>query len=142
MFDRKELKERVLEQPNLGALLESDAQAQQLLDSFYNCEYKRALALLDQSKTRLLLDMYFWQHFPGTSRRITQRALRQFIHPFDALKIERLSASLGWQGTSGEGRAIDEVLDLIQARQISARLDLHRKVRVFAARHFEKFALA
>lgn len=129
-LDRKELKSLVIDRAGISALLEHDTEAQQLLESFYACEYRRALSLLDKAKTRSLLNMTLAPHFTTLSRFITQRALRQFVQPFDTLQIARLAASLGWQGVEGEAHIIEELLLLIQKGDLDARVDVQNNVRL------------
>ncbi|MCO5590025.1 hypothetical protein L7F22_043994 [Adiantum nelumboides] len=128
VLDRKELKGRVIDRPGIHSMLEDNTQAQQLLESFYACEYKRALSLLDKLQTRALLDVILAPHYHILSRHIIQRALRQFVQPFDTLQIDRLATSLGWPDEQGQLRALNELLQLIQSGDIRGRLDLQNKV--------------
>lgn len=128
ILDRKELKKRVIDRPKIHSLLEDNTQAQQLLEAFYACEYKHALSLLDNLRTRALLDIILAPHFHPLSRHILQRALRQFVQPFDTLQIDRLATSLGWTDDQGQQRAMNELLQLIQSGEIKARLDAQKKV--------------
>lgn len=128
MLDRKELKSLVIDRPNIGQLLESDAQIQRLLETFYACEYKECLALLDRFRPRFLLDMRLSSHFDTLYHRVVQRALRQFVQPFDTLNISRISSALGWQDTLGDAHVVQELLILIKDGLIDARVDLAHNV--------------
>ncbi|PWN33966.1 uncharacterized protein FA14DRAFT_124575 [Meira miltonrushii] len=128
ILDRKELKARVIDRQGIHSMLEDNTQAQQLLESFYACEYKRALSLLDKLQTRALLDVILAPHFHTLSRHIVQRALRQFVQPFDTLQVHRLATSLGWSDEQGRMRALNELLHLIQSGDIAGRLDLQNNV--------------
>lgn len=128
VLDRREVKDIVLDRPNIGTVLESDSQARDLLDSFFACQYKRTLALLDRLSTRNLLDLHLSPHYPTLVAQITRRALRQFVRPFDSLRIERLATSMGWQGTAGEEKAVDQLIGLIQNREIDGKIDVIDKV--------------
>ena len=128
VLDRKELKARVIDRPGIHSMLEDNSQAQQLLESFYACEYKRALFLLDKLQTRAFLDIILAPHYHILSRHIVQRVLRQFVQPFDTLQIDRLAASLGWADEQGQLRALNELLQLIQSGDIKGRLDLQNNV--------------
>lgn len=128
ILERKDLKSSVVDRPNIANLLESDTQSRELFDGFYACEYKKTLALLDKMKNRIHLDLHLSNHYATLVGLITRRALRQFVQPFDTLRIERLAASMGWSGKEGEEKAINELIGLIQKGEIHGKLDIIDKV--------------
>ncbi|UZJ52238.1 hypothetical protein CBS101457_001558 [Exobasidium rhododendri] len=128
VLDRKEVKEVVLNRPNIGAILDSDSQARALLDWFLACEYQKTLALLGKMASRSMLDMHLSSHYPTLVDQITRRALRQFLQPFDSLRIDRLASSMGWSGKQGQERAIDQLIALIQNNEIDGKIDVIDKV--------------
>ena len=128
VLNRREVKEYVLDRSNIGSVLESDSQARDLLDAFFACEYKKSLSLLDRMSSRNLLDIHLSPHYSILVGQITRRALRQFVQPFDSLRIERLATSMGWQGKSGEEMAVDQLIGLIQNGEIKGKLDIIEKV--------------
>jgi COP9 signalosome complex subunit 1 len=130
VLDRRELKSTVLDRPNISALLESDTQSRELLESFYACEYKKTLRMLEKMKNRICLDIHLANHYTTLVEAITRRALRQFVQPYDSLRIERLAASMGWDGIQGQQRAVNELIGLIQKGDIHGKLDVIDKVRL------------
>jgi COP9 signalosome complex subunit 1 len=128
MFDRSTLKASIVDQASVKEILTNDRHAQQLVDAFYSCDYKRALIVLDKARLTYTLNPTFAPHYDSLVRRITQRAVKQFVQPFDALHIARLTNALGWEDSQSEERAVDELLLLIQQGEIDGRLDLQNKV--------------
>jgi hypothetical protein len=128
VLDRRDLKTTVLDRPNIAAVLESDTQSRDLLESFFACEYKKTLATMEKMKNRIRLDIHLSSHYATLVEAITRRALRQFVQPFDSLKIERLATSMGWSGIQGQERAVNELISLIQKGEIQGKLDVIDKV--------------
>lgn len=133
VLDRRDLKTTVLDRPNIAAILESDTQSRELLESFFACEYKKTLSTLEKMKNRIRLDIHLSTHYATLVETITKRALRQFVQPFDSLRIERLATSMGWSGIQGQERAINELVSLIQKGEIKGKLDVIDKVRRFGS---------
>ena len=131
MLDRRELKSSVLDRPNIAVMLEWDSQARDILEGFYACEYKKTLDLLEKIRTRNMLDIHLAPHYATLVDGITRRALRQYIQPFDSLRINRMATSLGWLGKEGEERTMDELISLIQNREIDGKLDVIDRVSVW-----------
>ncbi|MCO5576896.1 hypothetical protein L7F22_030717 [Adiantum nelumboides] len=127
MYDRKRVRTEVVERPNLGAFLEHEPQTRELLDSFYACEYKKTLELLDRHEARYLVDVHLARHYLDLRRSITDRALLQFVQPFDAVKLERIEQAI-WSDEHGGARAANKVLDLIQQGRIDGKIDWIAKV--------------
>jgi COP9 signalosome complex subunit 1 len=130
VLDRRELKSSVLYRPNVNTILESDTQARDLMEAFFACEYKKTLILLEKMKIRSLLDIHLSPHYTNLIGQITRRALRQFVQPFDSLRVERLATSMGWQGEEGENKAIDQLIELIQSKEIDGKLDIIDRVSI------------
>lgn len=128
VFDRQKVRTEIVERPNLGSFLEHEPHARELLDSFYACDYKRTLELLDLHEARYLVDVHLAPHFQDLRRSITDRAMLQFIQPFDAVKLERIEAAIWSDDGQGGARAANKVLDLIQQGRIDGKVDWINKV--------------
>lgn len=123
-----DLKSSVIDRGNIANVLESNTQSRELLDGFFACEYKKTLALLSKMQSRIHLDLHLSNHYTTLLEFITRRALRQFVQPFDTLRIQRLAASMGWSGNEGEEKAVNELIGLIQKGEIHGKLDIIDKV--------------
>lgn len=86
--------------------------------------------LADQ--TRHALDLHLGNHIANITNMIRSRALVQYFQPFASIKLERMSTAFGWTVEELER----QVVALIQAGEIQARVDRQNKVRVRNSHRF------
>jgi COP9 signalosome complex subunit 1 len=52
VYPRPALKRQIIDRPNLRGFMEHEPHTKELLDAFWNCEYKKGLGLLAKWKVR------------------------------------------------------------------------------------------
>ncbi|CAO1612849.1 unnamed protein product [Parajaminaea phylloscopi] len=119
MFPRAQLKSSVMDRASFRGFMEYEPHTRDLLEAFWNCDYRKGLALLDHWKSRHLLDLYLYPHLETLTRLITRRCLQQFFLPFKSVSLTRLSDLFGWTME----RTRSEVLQLVERNDIQAKLD-------------------
>lgn len=83
-------------------------------------------------QTRHALDLHLGSHMTNITNMIRSRALVQYFQPFASIKLERMSTAFGWTVEELER----QVVALIQAGEIQARVDRQNKVRVRTEHRF------
>lgn len=77
-------------------------------------------------KTRHYIDLHLSAHVTNLMNLIRSRALVLYFQPFASIKLESLSTAFGWTVEYLE----QQVVSLIQAGEIQARVDKQNKVCV------------
>lgn len=147
MFSRTKLKQSVLDRISFRRFMEHEPYTRELLDAFWNCNYRKGLALLEKWKvsrsvrgqkdrplpptdsclpsqlvaiqSRHLLDIHLHPHLVILTQLITRRCLQQFFLPFQSVSLSRLSELFGWS----HERSRAEVLQLVERKDLKAKLD-------------------
>ena len=77
-------------------------------------------------QTRHLVDIYLTSHVVNLTNLIRSRALVMYFQPFASVKMENLSTAFGWSMEYLE----QQIVSLIQAGEIQARIDKQNKVSI------------
>lgn len=85
-----------------------------------------AVLIRVNAQTRHALDPHLSNHMVNITNMIRSRALVQYFQPFASIKLDRMSSAFGWTVEELER----QVVTLIQAGEIQARVDRQNKVRV------------
>jgi len=142
-FDRKELKEKILDNANFKTLLETLPKLGTMLSDFYNSKYASCLAYLDVLKNDLQLDLHLHDHINSLYERIRSKALVQYFSPYTSVDLNKMAqafqvtledlekelAKLIMEGENRSDRG-DRIF-------INARIDSHNK-RLYARQTQER----
>lgn len=142
-FDRRELKDKVLDNANFKTLLELLPKLSGMLSDFYNSKYASCLAYLDVLKNDLQLDLHLHDHINSLYDRIRSKALVQYFSPYTSVDLNKMAqafqvslddlekelAKLIMEGENRGDRG-DKIF-------INARIDSHNK-RLYARQTQER----
>jgi len=123
-FDREELHKKVLSSSSFKLFLELDPQLRDILHKFYASKYGSCMALLQQMKDNLLLDMFLSPHVNNLYTKIRNRALIQYFSPYMSADLNKMASAFNTTVAELE----DELTSLILDGQISARIDSQNKI--------------
>ena len=144
-YSRTAIKAQILENSVFGAYVEQEPYVRELLESYMGNRFKLMLETLERYsvrstlplvsltvlirryvQTRHALDLHIGGHLTNITNLIRSRALVQYFQPFASIKLERMSSAFGWTVDELER----QVVTLIQAGEIQARVDRQNKVRL------------
>ena len=123
-FDRKQVKEKVIENTSFKEFLELVPEVREVIKTFYASKYASCLSILETLKPDLLLDIFFQPHLEFLYRRIRERALVQYFSPFRSVDMATMATAFSC--TVAELEA--EVVELISTGSIQARIDSDKKI--------------
>lgn len=123
-FERRELKDKVLESAPFKNFLELNPVVKQLLNDFYDSKYTSALNALDQLLPQLTLDIYMREHVQSLYDKIRSKALTQYVSPFSSVDLKKMANVFSTTVENIE----KEVAQLIMDKHIKARIDSHNKI--------------
>ncbi|KAK0528440.1 hypothetical protein OC834_004051 [Tilletia horrida] len=118
-FSRSDLKTTVLEKSSFHSFLEYEPHAREMLDSFASCRYRKVLDVMEKWKTRHNLDIHLTAALPKLQRLLVRRAVCQFVQPYDAVTVSRVSEAFGWDPVHTQ----TVLIELIKSGDIRARID-------------------
>ncbi|KAJ3036413.1 cop9 signalosome complex subunit, partial [Rhizoclosmatium hyalinum] len=76
-----------------------------------------------------LLDMYLNSHIPQLYTLIRRRAIVQYIHPFEAVDLKKMSVAFGGSSSETDVALLEsEVANLVSDGVVKARIDSHNKI--------------
>jgi len=123
-YNRKKIKESVLENTSFKEFLELAPEVRELIKDFYASRYSSCLQILDRMKSDLLLDLFLQQHVPFLFREIRKKALVQYFSPFRSVDMKIMATSF----SCGIDELETELIDLISGGSIQARIDSDQKI--------------
>lgn len=123
-FDRQELQKNVISSSSFKQFLELEPQLRDIIFKFYESKYDSCLALLDEIKDNLLLDLYIAPHVNTLYTEIRNRALIQYFSPYQSADMRKMAKAFNRNVSSLE----NELMHLILDGQIQARIDSHNKI--------------
>ncbi len=123
-FERRELKDKVLENASFKNFLELNPLVKQLLNDFYDSKYTSALGALDQLLPQLKTDIYMREHVQSLVEKIRSKALIQYVSPFSSVDLRKMANVFSTTVENVES----EVAQLIMDKHIKARIDSHNKI--------------
>ncbi|PWY98094.1 hypothetical protein BCV70DRAFT_202271 [Testicularia cyperi] len=109
-MERGTLKSQILDNTGYRSFLEHEPHAREVLEAFSTAQFERMGTILDQHRSRHLLDPYLAPHVSTLRTALTRRALRQFFTPFDRIGIGRMATAFGWPAE----RMTEELVACIQ----------------------------
>eukprot|EP00667_Euglena_gracilis_P010163 EG_transcript_10339 len=132
-FDRRELKLKLIDNPQFKHFLEMAPEVREVIKDFYDSRYTTCLSALERLREALLLDIYLRGHVPALYEQIRQRALKQYVSPFMSVNLTKMAQSFNTTTPLLE----KELAQLIMDGGIQARIDSHNKV-LYARRDNER----
>lgn len=123
-FDRKQVKEKVIENTSFKEFLELVPEVREVIKAFYSSKYASCLSILEKMKPDLLLDIFLQPHIGFLYRRIRERALVQYFSPFRSVDMATMAKAFSCGVASLEA----EVIELINSGSIQARIDSDKKI--------------
>ncbi|ORY47677.1 PCI-domain-containing protein [Rhizoclosmatium globosum] len=130
-FERAEIKSKIIDNPVMKQFLElADPKLRdEVLGGFYNARYGVCLEALETLKPTFLLDMYLNSHIPQLYTLIRRRAIVQYIHPFEAVDLKKMSVAFGGSSSETDVALLEsEVANLVSDGVVKARIDSHNKI--------------
>lgn len=121
---RQELANNIINSATFKQFAELDPQLRDAVGKFYESKYDACLAILQEIKNNLLLDMYLAPHVDNLYRMIRNKALVQYFEPYSSACMRRMASSF----TTSLGELEQEVIQLIYDGHIKARIDSHQKI--------------
>ncbi|KAK0410877.1 hypothetical protein QR680_005374 [Steinernema hermaphroditum] len=118
-FNRRELKERILENMEFRKFMECDQRLVDLVKKFISSDFSAVLDLLKDFQSELLLNIYIAPHVSKLYSLIRKEAIRLYFKPFSNADIRAMAHVFQ---TSSEG-IIDELAELIFLKAIDARIN-------------------
>jgi COP9 signalosome complex subunit 1 len=122
-FDRKELKNEVLDNAQFQNYLELVPRLGQCLNDFYNSRYASCLEYLEVLKNDLQLDIHLHDHVQTLYEKVRTKALVQYFSPYTSVDMNKMAQA--FQVTMSDLEK--ELSKLIVDGTISARIDSHNK---------------
>ncbi|KAI0826182.1 PCI-domain-containing protein [Irpex lacteus] len=123
-FPRSSIKAQLIDNDSFGVYVEQEPYVRELVEAYMSSKFKAVLEILDRYSTRHFLDLYLSSHVVNLTNHIRSRALVLYFQPFASIKLESLSAAFGWTPDYLE----QQVVSLIQAGEIQARIDKQNKI--------------
>ncbi|EEH53792.1 uncharacterized protein MICPUCDRAFT_3283, partial [Micromonas pusilla CCMP1545] len=119
-FDRKELKEKVMDSVTFRAMMESAPAMRDLVNDFHGSKYKKLFDGIDDAKPVLELDLHLHDHVESLYAAIRKRALVQYCIPYSVVDLNRMGEAFRTRASPELER---ELAGLIAEREIAARID-------------------
>jgi COP9 signalosome complex subunit 1 len=124
MFDRAELKSKVIDNSAFRNFLELVPQVRELINDFYGSRYASCLNYLQQLKPDLLLDIHLHDHVTSLYQKIRSKAIVQYFSPFISVDLHTMAKAFNTDVAGLE----KELSGLIMEGSIQARIDSHNKI--------------
>eukprot|EP00188_Purpureofilum_apyrenoidigerum_P002847 Plantae.Rhodophyta-Purpureofilum_apyrenoidigerum.ctg29018.p1 GENE.Plantae.Rhodophyta-Purpureofilum_apyrenoidigerum.ctg29018~~Plantae.Rhodophyta-Purpureofilum_apyrenoidigerum.ctg29018.p1 ORF type:complete len:411 (-),score=90.42 Plantae.Rhodophyta-Purpureofilum_apyrenoidigerum.ctg29018:275-1507(-) len=118
-FNRKELKESVIENASFFEFLDLVPEVREMILDFHNSDYKSCLSYFERIRPDLRLDMYLSGCLHQLYESIRAKALVQYCSPFSVVDLNVMAAAFE---TKVE-EFTEEIVQLITDDKIPARID-------------------
>jgi len=124
MFDRHELKTKVLDNTSFKNFLELVPPVRELINDFYGSRYASCLNYLKDLKPELQLDIHLHDHVESLYQKIRNKAIVQYFSPFVSVNLNTMAQAFNTDVPSLE----KELSGLILEGSIQARIDSHNQI--------------
>lgn len=124
MFDRHELKTKVLDNTSFKNFLELVPQVRELINDFYGSRYASCLNYLKELRPDLQLDIHLHDHVESLYQKIRNKAIVQYFSPFVSVNLNTMAQAFNTDIPSLE----KELSGLILEGSIQARIDSHNQI--------------
>ncbi|KAJ9127550.1 hypothetical protein QFC24_000959 [Naganishia onofrii] len=99
-----------------------------LVEAFVGAKYKKVLDILGEHKWRLVFDLHLQSQVTQLINAIRHRAYVQYFEPFQNVQLSRMATSFGIDEERARPGFEKDVIGLIQAGMLKARVDDIAKV--------------
>mmetsp|Transcript_12119 Transcript_12119/g.36945 ORF Transcript_12119/g.36945 Transcript_12119/m.36945 type:complete len:413 (+) Transcript_12119:171-1409(+) len=128
-FNRKELKESVIENTDFFEFLDLIPEVREMILDFHNSDYKSCFNYFNKIRPDLQLDLYLSSCLAQLYESIRVKALVQYCSPFSVIDLNEMARAFE---ISNIEDFTEEIIQLITDDKIPARIDtvrgtLHRK---------------
>lgn len=124
-MDRDELHSRVLESLSFRGFLDFEPHVRRAISFFCSSKYTQCLEILEAYRADYLLDIYLHQHLAVIYNKVRSKAIVQYFAPFSRVTLDSMSQ------TFATSQPIeDELVEMIQAGVLKARIDMENRVLV------------
>uniref|UniRef100_A0AAV1T0J1 PCI domain-containing protein n=1 Tax=Peronospora matthiolae TaxID=2874970 RepID=A0AAV1T0J1_9STRA len=123
-FERKELKEKVINNSSFKAFLELLPWLRELITDFNSSNYALCLQTLERIKPELKLDMHLCEHVDKLCKEIRSRGIIQYFYPYLSVDLHQMARTFNTPTADLE----KELCELIAAERLHARMDSYQKV--------------
>jgi COP9 signalosome complex subunit 1 len=125
-MDRSELQKRVLDNSTFKFALEHEPHIRKAISLFVNGRYAACLEILEASRPDYLLDIHLCKHVQTIFTQVRSKCIEQYFTPYSCVTLANLEAAFARPGESLE----DELVGMIKAKTLQARIDSKAKVSV------------
>ncbi|CAD6193228.1 unnamed protein product [Caenorhabditis auriculariae] len=118
-YSRSELKQKVVNEGAFRKLLESEPLFVEMLQAFIKSNFGRCLDILAAVVDKLSLDPFLSRHVPELVKLIRERAVLQYLAPFETVRLRPMSETL--RCTQKE---LEEILiDIVERKKMNLKID-------------------
>ena len=117
--DRVTLKDKVLQSPEILAVIDDIPPLRQLIFSFYKCQYAAFFSALVDITPLIQADVYLAPHTLHYLREVRVAAYTQFLEPYRTATLQSMASSFGISPSFLE----DELYKFISSGRVHARID-------------------
>jgi len=136
-MDRNELQRRVLDNSSFRNFLELEPHIRRAIGFFCNSKFRPCLDILEAYRADYLLDIHLQRHVSELYSRIRTKSIEQYLVPFSRVTLDSMAkifapGVLGGeaQPTGSKSPFVQELIELIRAGILDARIDLEKGVLV------------
>ncbi|KAL5215061.1 hypothetical protein ABZP36_004213 [Zizania latifolia] len=94
-LDRVSLKQKVVDAPEILAVIGKVPHLSEFLNSLYNCQYKSFFAAFSGLTDQIKLDRYLQPHFRYYMREVRTVVYSQFLESYKSVTMEAMAAAFG-----------------------------------------------
>lgn len=123
-YSRQELATNLVNSASFKQFAELEPQLREAVTRFYESKYASCLAILQDIKSSLLLDIYLAPHVERLYRLIRNKALVQYFEPYSTASMLKMATAFNTTVSDLE----KEIITLIFDGHIKARIDSHNKI--------------
>lgn len=146
-MSRGELQSKVLDNASFRSFLELEPHIRRAINYFCASKYSQCLEILESYRADYLLDIYLQEHLPTIYQKIRTKSIVQYFQPFSRVTLDSMEKMFGTTiniGEPGEGASSSiqngttdsmtpfrqELIQMIQSNNLSARIDLENNVLI------------
>ena len=116
---RVAFKTKVIDSPEVAAVVRESAHLQQFLHSLHECDYKGFMSSLVLLNAKVCTDRYLATHSSWLYREVRVKAYVQFLESYKSVQMQSMAASFGLSVPFLE----KELAHFISTRRINAKID-------------------
>ncbi|CAH7687217.1 26S proteasome subunit RPN7-domain-containing protein [Phakopsora pachyrhizi] len=119
-YSRRQLKEKILDDPNFRSLLDAEPNYRNMVSLFRENKFNAVFQLLQNSMPAYLTDLYLPRRIERLLFLIQEKAIVQYFSPFSTASLTKASGIFGWS----QEKLQERVIKSIQGKGLNAKLDL------------------